>query len=98
MASFATPWPFRGIMQMKYDQLLDTNPEWVRKVSNEELTAYLKRVEERYQELCCDVLDGLLAKNGMGPGREHQGDTYFFDHYDMLVLQAQEIARYQVGL
>lgn len=93
MAAFATPWPFRGIMQMKYEQLLDARPEWVREVGNEELTAFLEHVEETYQRRVCEVLDALILKHEMGPGQKHQGDAYAFDHYDGLVLQAKEIAR-----
>lgn len=93
MAAFATPWPFRGIMQMKYEQLLDTNPEWVKEVSNEELTSYLRKVQDRYVDRRYEVMMHLVDKHSTGPGHTLPADGHLLELYTSLEMQADEIAR-----
>ena len=78
MATFATKRPFSGVRQMKYEQLLETNPAWVKKADPEELEEYLKQVEQRWAARTSEILE--------------QGDQYFFDRIGMLEEQAKEQA------
>lgn len=57
MAVCVTDRPFSGVRQIKYEQLLETNPEWVAEVSNKELEEYLYDLERRYQTRCCQLVE-----------------------------------------
>ena len=92
MATFATKRPFSGVRQMKYEQLLETNPAWVKKADPEELEEDLKQVEQRWAARTSEILEQLMEQNDMGPGKTHQGDQYFFDRIGMLEEQAKEQA------
>lgn len=50
MATFLGDRPFTSLKQMKYEQLLERDPEWVKEVSKEELEAYLEKLQQRYLE------------------------------------------------
>lgn len=57
MAKFVTSRPFSGVRQIKFEQLLETNPEWVAQVSERELEDYLYALEKRYQDRCHQLVE-----------------------------------------
>lgn len=57
MAKFVTSRPFSGVRQIKFEQLLETNPDWVAQVSERELEDYLYALEKRYQDRCHQLVE-----------------------------------------
>lgn len=91
MAKFLTDRPFSGVRQIKYEQLLETDPEWVAQVSKEELREYLYALERRYQERCYQLVtegwERVLAEDP-----SVQGSAAACAISETLSAQAREIA------
>ena len=91
MAVFLTSRPFSGVRQIKYEQLLETNPDWVAEVPKDELEDYLRTLEQRYQSRCYQLVEDGLEK-ALAENPQIQGTAEHFALGKQLAEQAREIA------
>lgn len=91
MATFLTDRPFSGLKQMKYEQLLQTDPDWVREVSREELEDHLTKLVKRYQQRCYQLVDEGMAK-ALADNPQISGTAEHFRVGEQVAAQAREIA------
>ena len=77
MAVFVTDRPFRGVEQIKYEQLLADNPQFIRDADKDELEAYLRRLSDRYQQRCAEIVaDADKRWRAAHPGVAGSGEHY----------------------
>lgn len=62
MARFASTRPFSGVRQIKYEQLMETNREFVRSMEKTEFEEYLKTLERRYQDRCFELVEAFVKQ------------------------------------
>lgn len=77
MAVFVTDRPFRGVEQIKYEQLLEDNPQFIRDADKDELEAYLRRLSDRYQQRCAEIIEDADKRwRAAHPGVAGSGEHY----------------------
>ena len=77
MATFATTHPFSGVKQIKYEQLMNTNPQFVKDMEKKEFEEYLKTLERRCQDRCFELVETFVKKAyEKNPGIEGTGAGY----------------------
>lgn len=77
MAVFVTDRPFRGVEQIKYEQLLADNPQFIRDADKDELEAYLRRLSDRYQQRCAEFVEDADKRwRAAHPGVAGSGEHY----------------------
>lgn len=77
MAVFVTDRPFRGVEQIKYEQLLADNPQFIRDADKDELEAYLRRLSDRYQQRCAEIVEDADKRwRSAHPGVAGSGEHY----------------------
>lgn len=77
MAVFVTDRPFRGVEQIKYEQLLADNPQFIRDADKDELEAYLRRLSDRYQQRCAKIVEDADKRwRAAHPGVAGSGEHY----------------------
>lgn len=77
MAVFVTDRPFRGVEQIKYEQLLADNPQFIRDADKDELEAYLRRLSDRYQQRCAEIVEDADKRwRAAHPGVAGSGEHY----------------------
>lgn len=77
MAVFVTDRPFRGVEQIKYEQLLADNPQFIRDADKDELEAYLRRLSDRYQQCCAEIVEDADKRwRAAHPGVAGSGEHY----------------------
>lgn len=91
MATFITDRPFQGVRQLKYRQLMETNPEWVAALQKEELEEYLAMLEHRFQSRCNDLATSMVEKK-LAANPQIEGTAEHFDLIETSLATAREIA------
>lgn len=77
MAVFVTDRPFRGVEQIKYEQLLADNPQFIKDADKDELEAYLRRLSDRYQQRCAEIVEDTDKRwRAAHPGVAGSGEHY----------------------
>lgn len=77
MAVFVTDRPFRGVEQIKYEQMLADNPQFIRDADKDELEAYLRRLSDRYQQRCAEIVEDADKRwRAAHPGVAGSGEHY----------------------
>ena len=77
MAVFVTDRPFRGVEQIKYEQLLADNPQFIRDADKDELEAYLRSLSDRYQQRCAEIVEDADKRwRAAHPGVAGSGEHY----------------------
>lgn len=77
MAVFVTDRPFRGVEQIKYEQLLADNPQFIKDADKDELEAYLRRLSDRYQQRCAEIVEDADKRwRAAHPGVAGSGEHY----------------------
>ena len=76
MAVFVTDRPLRAVEQIKYEQLLTDNPQFIRNADRDELEAYLRKLSDRYQQCCAEIVEDAdkrwrAAHPGVAGSGEH---------------------------
>lgn len=98
MATYLTDRPFSGIKQAKYEALLETDPEWVKKVSREELEETLELAEDTFLDKTWTYLDARMKALGCGDGSPLQRTDpgRLIALREQAMREARELARQDV--
>lgn len=77
MATFLSSHPFSGVKQIKYEQLMNTNPQFVKDMEKTEFEEYLKTLERRYRSRCFELVETFVKQAyEKNPGIEGTGAGY----------------------
>lgn len=62
MTTFLSSHPFSGVKQIKYEQLMETNPQFVKDMGKTEFEEYLKTLERRCQDRCFELVEMFVEE------------------------------------
>lgn len=92
MAAFLTSRPFSGIKQAKYELLLETNPDWIKQATRQEVEEYLDRVQKRMEARGMELMDQSMVEMGCTEELKARDWMEYVNRLEQAQRKAQEIA------